>query len=292
IGAMLAAQSRAVADPSYSLPPRDSSFAWKQIAEPIEPFLQKVGERLTEQVDEFEPEIAELAQYAISAQGKQIRPILVALSADTAGPIEDAHVTLAVIIEMVHLATLVHDDVMDHAKMRRGRPTLAENSGSHLSVLLGDCLFAHALKLAADFPTPDICRAVATATNTVCSGEILQTQHRWNFDLDREDYLRMLAMKTAELFALSCELGGCRGSNGSARAGLRQYGLSLGTAYQIYDDCLDLFGVESAAGKSLGTDLANGKLTLPALIVLERGSVADRTRLQELIQDWNPLSLL
>src|SRR5437762_8991786 len=108
---------------------------------------------------------------------------------------------------MVHLATLAHDDVMDEAVLRRQQPTLAANWGNQISVLLGDCLFAHALKLAASFPTPEICRAVAQATNTVCSGEILQTQGRRNFHLSRNEYFRILSMKTAELFALSCTLG-------------------------------------------------------------------------------------
>jgi hypothetical protein len=116
--------------------------------------------------------------------------------------------TVAVIIEMIHLATLVHDDVIDEAQLRRGRLTLAANWGNEVSVLLGDCLFAHALKLAASFPTPEICRAAAGAANTVCAGEILQSRSRGDFDVSRGHYFKMLAMKTGELFALSCDLGG------------------------------------------------------------------------------------
>src|SRR5579871_1660692 len=151
---------------------------------------------------------------------------------------------------MVHLATLVHDDVMDEAEIRRGRLTLAANWGNEIAVLVGDCLFAHALKLAASFPTPEVCRAVAAATNTVCTGEIRQTQQRRNLELNRAEYFSILQMKTAELFALSCELGAAlSGGSASDRAALRRYGLALGTAYQIYDDCLDLFGSEAAVGK-------------------------------------------
>jgi len=182
-------------------------MGWKQIIGPAEPFLQAVGRRLAEQILEFDPEIAAYAEYALCAQGKQLRPALVALSAGSIGRMEDAHVQAAVIIEMVHLATLVHDDVMDEAQMRRGRPTLAANWGNDISVLLGDCLFAHALKLAADFPTTEICRAVASSTNTVCSGEILQTQRCKKFNVSREEYFKILSMKTGELFALSCDLG-------------------------------------------------------------------------------------
>src|SRR6266511_1856739 len=183
---MLATEPSAVADSNPVAPPTEPHVAWKHIITPVEPFLQAVADRLKEQINAFERDIAVYAEYALTNQGKQLRPALVALSGGATGKINDAHVLVAVIIEMVHLATLVHDDVMDEAEIRRGRPTLAANWGSELSVLLGDCLFAHALKLAASFPTTEICRAVSEATNTVCSGEILQTQRRKNFELTRE----------------------------------------------------------------------------------------------------------
>jgi octaprenyl-diphosphate synthase len=263
--------------------------AWKQIVEPVQPFLDAVAARLGEQVEAFDPEIAVYAEYALTNQGKQLRPALLALSAGATGRLGDDHVTVAVIIEMVHLATLVHDDVMDEAEIRRRRPTLAANWGTEISVLVGDCLFAHALKMAADFPTPEICRAVASATNTVCSGEILQTHRRLNFQFTRAEYFKVLAMKTAELFALSCELGArlC-GSSEAERIALRDFGMALGIAYQLYDDCLDLFGSETLVGKSLGTDLASGKITLPLLVVLERADLSDQTKLKECIQNWRP----
>lgn len=239
-----------------------------------------------EQIRAFEPDLARYAEYALTVQGKQLRPALVGLSASAVGTLADSHVSVAVIIEMVHLATLVHDDVMDGATIRRGRPTLAANWGDELSVLLGDCLFARALELAASFPTPEICRAVSAATNTVCAGEILQTQGRGNTRIRREEYLKVLAMKTGELFALACELGAHLGNaTPKQRKALRDYGMALGTAYQIFDDCLDLFGSENSAGKSLGTDLAKGKITLPLLVVLEREDAA-ADQLQALLRDW------
>jgi octaprenyl-diphosphate synthase len=214
------------------------------------------------------------------------------LTGNALGKISEAHVTVAVIIEMVHLATLVHDDVVDEAQLRRGQPTLAANWGNEIAVLFGDCLFAEALKLAASFPTPEICRAVAMATNTVCSGEILQTRHRRDFGFKREDYFKVLEMKTAELFALSCELSAClSGTGAEARRGLRQFGLALGTAYQVYDDCVDLFGSEAAAGKSLGTDLVKGKLTLPVLLFLERAEAGERARFQKWFGNGQPPSM-
>ena len=155
--------------------------------------------------------------------------------------------------------------------------------------MLGDCLFAHALTLAAGFPTPEVCRAVASATNTVCTGEILQTLKRGKAQSSRAEYFKVLEMKTGELFALSCDLGAFLSRAPEAeRKALRDFGRIFGTAYQIYDDCLDLFGSETSVGKSLGTDLAKGKLTLPVLALLERVRAADRIRLQELLRNWEP----
>ena len=286
---MLAAVIKPVAETLPAQPILKSSFVWKQIAEPVEPFLLAVAECLEGQVGEFEPEIAEFARYAIAARGKQLRPILVSLSGSATGAVSEQHVRVAAIIEMVHLATLVHDDIMDGAELRRGRPTLSAHWGNEISVLLGDCLFAHAVKMAAVFTTPEICRAVATSTNTVCSGEILQTQQRHNFRLPRPEYFRILSMKTAELFALACDLGAfLTNTTPECRDALRHYGMSLGTAYQIYDDCLDLFGLESAAGKSLGTDLAKGKLTLPIFHIFDRATATERGHLQDLIKNWQP----
>jgi octaprenyl-diphosphate synthase len=284
---MLAAGTRA---PSISsLPASKAALAWQKVSQEAEPFLDAVAASLRAQVDEFEPQISEYVRYALDAQGKQLRPLLVALGAGCFGPTTREHTQVAVIIEMVHLATLVHDDIMDGAELRR---TLAAKWGSEISVLVGDCLFAHALKLAAGFDTTEICRAVATATNTVCTGEILQTQRRRDFTLSRQEYFRMLAMKTGELFGLSCELGAhVAGADAVQRAALRDYGLALGTAYQIYDDCVDIFGSEGSAGKSLGTDLAKGKLTLPLLVVLERASDVEAAALQQKLSHWNPASL-
>jgi len=284
---MFAADSKEASAPLSPSLRAELPYSWKEIIEPVEPFLQTVGTRLMKQVTSFEPDLAPYAEYALNGNGKHLRPALVALSAGALGKATESHVTVAVIIEMVHLATLVHDDVMDEAEIRRGRLTLAANWGNEIAVLFGDCLFAQALKLAASFPTPEICRAVAMATNTVCSGEILQTQHRRDFQFTRGKYFKVLEMKTAELFALSCELSAyLSGGDAETRNALRQFGLAFGTAYQVYDDCVDLFGSEMSAGKSLGTDLAKGKLTLPVLLAWERADATDRGALQALVDTW------
>lgn len=270
-------------------PPQESAVAWKQIVEGVEPFLQLVHRELEAQVQSFDPEIASYAAYALCGQGKQLRPALLALSARATGDVSDAHVRAAVIIEMVHLATLVHDDVMDEAQIRRSRPTLAAKWGNESAVLLGDCLFAQALKLAAGFPTTEICRAVATAANTVCAGEILQNKRRDPSGMSRSDYFKILQMKTGELFSLSCDLGAfLNGAGAERRLELGQFGMALGTAYQVFDDCLDLFGSERVAGKSLGTDLVQGKLTLPVLLLLERVNASEREQVRAWLGHWHP----
>lgn len=284
---MLAADSKVVTAPASDLLTSELANSWKRIIEPVEPFLEAVHGRLAKQVNEFDAAIGPYAEYALNGNGKHLRPALVALTANALGKVNDSHITVAVIIEMVHLATLVHDDVIDESEIRRGRPTLAANWGNEIAVLFGDCLFAQALRLAASFPTPEICRAVATSTNTVVSGEILQTQHRRDFRFSRSEYFRVLEMKTAELFALSSELSAfLSGASTAQCSALRQFGLAFGTAYQVYDDCVDLFGSETAAGKSLGTDLAKGKLTLPVLLLWERATAADRARLEFFVQNW------
>ncbi len=289
---MFAADTKMVSTPTTDALKTEATYSWKQIIGPVEPFLESVAQRLTQQVESFDPAIIPYADYALNGQGKHLRPALVALTANALGGTNDDHVTVAVIIEMVHLATLVHDDVIDEAEIRRNRLTLAANWGNDIAVLFGDCLFAQALELAASFPTPEVCRAVAVATNTVCSGEILQTQHRRDFHFTRDNYFKILEMKTAELFALSCELSACLSQTApESRLACRQFGLAFGTAYQVYDDCVDLFGSETVAGKSLGTDLAKGKLTLPVLLLWERAKPGDRARLRKWVQAWQSESL-
>jgi len=284
---MLAADSNALDTVSRAIRETTKSAGWKNIALQVQPFLDQVAARLIDQIRGFDEEIGEYAQYALTQQGKQLRPALVALSAGTVGAVNDSIVTVATIIEMIHLATLVHDDIMDSARVRRGRPSVDARWGSQISVLVGDSLFAQALHLAASFPGPEICRAVSAATKTVCSGEILQSQLSRCFDLDRAEYFKILQMKTGELFALSCEMGASlAGASPSENSRLQRYGLLLGTAYQVYDDCVDVFGSEESAGKSLGTDLASGKITLPVLVLLERANDREKIHLQHLINSW------
>jgi len=250
----------------------------------IKPDLDKIEERLRFQVQEFDPGIHGYISYALDSNGKRIRPALVLLAAHASGKATPKHLDLAVIIELIHLATLVHDDIMDGASKRRGKPTACAKWGAELSVLLGDCLFCHALKLSAQFENHTLTRSVAEASNEVCSGEILQTQRRFDLKLSIPEYIKIISMKTGALFRVSTEmaavLNDCRPDEVLA---MRNYGEYLGVAYQIYDDCLDLVGTDATTGKTVGTDLAKGKLTLPLLHVLAQANDAERERLHGII---------
>ncbi len=274
--------------------------AWSDIASPTGPFLLSVQKDLTSQADEFHPEIRDCAYYALGVQGKQIRPILFGLSLmatgselsriaelhDKLSPSYSEGVEVAAIIEMVHLATLAHDDILDEADIRRGQPTLARKWGNEIAVLLGDCLFACALERAALLKDPFVFRKLAVATRRVCFGEALQAHQRLGFTMQWSEYLDVIASKTAELFALSCELGGfIGGADEFHRKALADFGMSLGVAYQMYDDCVDLFGAESQAGKSLRTDLEKGKLTLPTLIILNESPADDSEALLNMLKN-------
>lgn len=257
------------------------SEIWAEIVEPISPFVADVGRSVSDQARGFEPEIEEFARYALENQGKRLRTVLLGVSARMLGPLTEPHVRVATIIELIHLATLAHDDVMDDASVRRGRPTISAKWGNEVAVLLGDCLFAHALEMASMFPTTDVCRIVSRATRDVCSGEILQNLGNRELDFGRERYFTIIEKKTAELFATACELGAfVSGATRAESRALRDFGFEFGVAYQLYDDCVDLFGAEAEAGKSLRTDYHKRKITLPAIVAFERAEAEGRNRLR------------
>ena len=254
----------------------------------INPHLYSVEERIRAQARSFDPAVEGYVSYVCDKGGKRLRPALALLAAGATGKITSGHVDLAVIVELIHIATLVHDDIMDGAELRRDQPTANAKWGNSISVLLGDCLFAHALRLATSFSNMDICRRIADAAAEVCSGEIIQTQRRYDLKLSTADYYRIIEMKTAALFSVACELSAFISEAGPAVIGaLKTFGSKVGTAYQIYDDCLDLAGTEEETGKTLGTDIRKGKFTLPVLLLLQsQGSDAAALRAM-LLQEEN-----
>jgi len=260
----------------------------RQIFELINAQLYSVEERIRQQARAFDPAVEGYVAYAIESSGKRLRPALALLAGGVTGEINSSHFDLAVILELIHAATLVHDDIMDGADKRRGQPTANAKWGNALSVLLGDCLFAHALKLSTNFSDGEISRRIASAASDVCSGEIMQTQRRFDLKLSIADYHRIIEMKTAALFAAATELGAfINEASPEVISAMKTFGLKLGVAYQIYDDCLDIAGNESSAGKTLGTDLRKGKLTLPVLQLLSRVTQAEHHRLSETILHGN-----
>ncbi len=259
----------------------------------LRPHLLELDRFLRGQIVAFEPEIQEMADYCIDTGGKRIRPALVFLSGGRIpGPVQPELVRVAAVVELVHLATLVHDDIMDEAEVRRGRRTAARSYGPVAAVLLGDALFAHALHLAAQFPTTEVCLAVSASTRRVCAGEVVQTLRRGSTDFSVADYQRVIELKTAELFRASCRLGATLAGQPAAYVeAAGRFGRHLGVAYQIYDDLADFFGEEKRIGKTLGTDLASGKLTLPLLMLLEKLVAAERNELLQEIQGNRPPQL-
>jgi octaprenyl-diphosphate synthase len=259
----------------------------------LTPHMAELDRFLRGQIASFEPEIRAMADYCIDTSGKRIRPALVFLSG-WRGPavVTDDLVRVAAVVELVHLATLVHDDIMDEADVRRSRRTASREFGPTAAVLLGDALFAHALHLATQFPTTEICAAVSDSTRKVCAGEIVQTLRRRSTNITRADYQRIVDLKTAELFRVSCFLGArLAGSEPAYVEAASRFGRHLGIAYQIYDDLVDFFGDETRIGKTLGTDLASGKVTLPLLVLLDRLPFVERDALVAELAGEQPAQL-
>lgn len=260
----------------------------KAAFEVINSQLYAVEERIRQQARTFDPSVEGLVAYAIESHGKRLRPAVALLAGGATGHIGAGHMDLAVIVELIHAATLVHDDILDSAETRRGEPTANAKWGNAISVLLGDCLFAHALKLSTNFSDGEIARRIAYGACEVCSGEIIQTQRRFDLKLSIADYFKIIEMKTAALFSVAAEVGAyLNGAAPEVIGALKNFGMRFGTAYQIYDDVLDLAGDEEEVGKTLGTDLRKGKLTLPVLHLLQNASDSERETLYDAILNGN-----
>ncbi|MFK7849489.1 MAG: polyprenyl synthetase family protein [Akkermansiaceae bacterium] len=258
----------------------------------VRPDLEKVEVAIRAQVRDFDSAVEPYIAYICNTSGKRIRPALAILVGGASGEVTEDHRKIGVILELIHMATLVHDDIIDGASARRSMPTANAKWGNALAVLLGDALFSHALTLATDFNSIEICKKVGQAAREVCQGEIIQTQRRFDLTLSKKDYFQVIEMKTGALFAAATGLSAAvSGLGPEEENSLADYGMKLGTAYQIYDDCLDLVGSEEVVGKTLRTDLAKGKLTLPILNLLEASSEEQRAKLNKRILDQEEFDL-
>ncbi len=235
--------------------------------------LQKVREEISRQAEEFEPYVREYMVKVCRGQGKMIRPGLVLLTAAATGGIKQEHITFAALLEMIHMASLVHDDVLDKAETRRDLPTPNALWGNELAVLLGDTLLSQAIVMGTEIGGSKFCRKMALAMRDLCQGEVEQSTRLWDLDMSRADYYELIRKKTATLFAVAMSGAAyLQDLDEEMIEHMNRMGTLLGIAYQIYDDCLDLTGKDDEAGKTLGTDAEKGKLTLPMFFLLESSS--------------------
>ncbi len=252
----------------------------------VEQELQQIRKLIEDQVSCFSPAVIPYMRHVCKGQGKMLRPGLVLLTAAATGGIKPEHRKYAAILEMIHVASLVHDDVLDKADTRRDIPTANALWGNNLAVLLGDVLFSQAMLMGARLGDDDFGARMATVVRDLCQGEVEQSTRLWDVNMSREDYYRLIRMKTATLFAAAMEgAGRLQGLPEEQVADLKRMGDLLGVSYQIYDDCLDISGLDEAAGKTLGTDAEKGKLTLPIFLLMESDDEPVATYVKQCIAD-------
>ena len=254
------------------------------IADCVQPQMVAVEQLFHQELKSELACVNTLVKHVSRFRGKMLRPLLVLLSGKSVGALNDAHVTIATVVEMVHMATLVHDDVLDEAELRRKGATINHLRGNEAAVLLGDYLISHSYHLCSSLDSQFASRLIGRTTNEVCAGELLQIDNRNNWDLDEETYLRIISLKTASLCATCCALG-ARLAGGSAEdiRRLELYGQSLGTAFQIQDDILDVVGDTAVVGKTLGIDVEKGKMTLPIIHFLRTAPPEHQSLLRSLL---------
>jgi octaprenyl-diphosphate synthase len=227
-----------------------------------------------------------VGRYVLSGGGKRIRPLLLILSSRMAGYTGERMVPLAAIMEFIHTATLLHDDVVDNADIRRGRDSAKKVWGNEASVLVGDFLFSKSFSLMTNHGDMRILRAVSDATTQMAEGEVLQLVNTCDVDLLEDEYLEVVVSKTAVLLAVACEVGGLLGGLAEEEVTeLRAFGMELGIAFQLIDDCLDYVADQSEFGKALGSDLEEGKITMPLIHVLSKCDGDERQRMVEIVED-------
>ncbi len=229
--------------------------------------------------------INQISEYIIGAGGKRLRPALVALIGNLFGASKAKTHEMAAVIEFIHTATLLHDDVVDESDLRRGRDTANATFGNAASVLVGDFLYSRAFQMMVEVGSVRVMGVMAEATNIISEGEVLQLMNVRDADIDEENYLRVVRYKTAKLFEAACRVGAILG-NATAKdeAALSDYGTHIGTAFQLIDDVLDYSGDVSETGKNVGDDLAEGKPTLPLIFAMREGTEAQRALIRRAIE--------
>jgi octaprenyl-diphosphate synthase len=240
-----------------------------------------IAKRLASEV----PLVGQVSSYIISAGGKRLRPALLLLICGALGYQGEQRYNLAAVVEFIHTATLLHDDVVDGSEMRRGLATANESFGNPASVLVGDFLYSRAFQMMVDAGDMRIMEILSDATNVIAEGEVMQLMNMHDPSLDEAGYLRVIRSKTAKLFEASARLGAILAkSEPEVENACAQYGQALGTAFQVIDDVLDYDGDPAVMGKNLGDDLREGKATLPLIIAMQRGTDTQRSMIQQAIE--------
>lgn len=256
----------------------------QEILGPLQPDLERVEQKLKAAVHSRVQLIPDVFLHTLEAGGKRLRPALALLAGQATGGSNERTDEVAVAVELVHLASLLHDDVVDEAPFRRGRPTVNRLWGNKVSVLVADYLFATAFHLLSQGADAEMFQILSRTVDRMCEGELTQLSHEGSLEVSEAEYLDIIAAKTGALMAAACELGArVSGASEETREQLRRFGLNLGTAFQMTDDLLDLTGEESQIGKPVGNDLRNGRLTLPLIYTLQHLNGSQRGRFVELV---------
>ncbi len=251
------------------------------IADDMQAVDRVIAQRLTTSV----PLIGQISQYIIAAGGKRLRPALLLMVSNALGEQRPTKHTLAAVVELIHTATLLHDDVVDESTLRRGRPTANESFGNPASVLVGDFLHTRSFQMMVEAGNMRILQVLSDATNVIAEGEVQQLINTHDASLDEAGYLHVIRSKTAKLFEASTQIAAIlAGANARIEAACATYGQALGTAFQIIDDVLDYDGDATEMGKNLGDDLREGKCTLPLIIAMQRATPEDAQVVREAIE--------
>ncbi len=247
--------------------------------------MSQVDEVIAQRLDSSVPLVGQVARYIISAGGKRLRPALLLLACGALGYQGAQRFNIAAVIEFIHTATLLHDDVVDESTLRRGRPTANESFGNPASVLVGDFLHSRAFQMMVDADDMRIMQILSEATNIIAEGEVQQLMNTHDASLSEAGYLQVIRSKTAKLFEASTRLAAVLSQNTpEIEAACADYGQALGTAFQVIDDVLDYDGDAGEMGKNLGDDLREGKVTLPLIIAMQRGSQEQRELIRQAIE--------
>ena len=255
-----------------------------QIRQVVDSEFAAVNDFIIEQLHSNVPLVENIGHYIVDAGGKRLRPLLTLLCAGATGNIGHDSVRLAAVIEFIHTATLLHDDVVDLSELRRGRPTANANWGNAPSVLVGDFLYSRAFQILVGIGSMPLMDLLSHTTNTVAEGEVLQLTRVGDSATSEEDYFDVIRGKTAVLFAAACSGAAIINSAANHRETLHQYGLNLGIAFQLVDDILDYQGNPEETGKNVGDDLAEGKPTLPLIYALQHANPEQQQQIRQAIE--------